>query len=266
MITSNSNPKIKWARALRQRKHREACRAFLVEGIHHVGAALEARAELEAVFYAPDLLTSQFARDLLDEARRRNIPRHATSKDVFNSLADKENPQGILAVARQINRQLGELTPRTFSWGVAILAPQDPGNVGTVLRTIDAVGADGLILIDEGVDAYHPSAVRASLGAIFRLPVVQTTFSEFVSWGVRYGYHIYGSSAHAAVDYRSFTSFFCPFVLLLGSEREGLSPEQASICEVMLRIPMRGKVTSLNLAVAAGILLYSMWEKLESPG
>lgn len=263
MFTSSSNPKIKWARALRQRKYREAYQAFLVEGIHHFAAALEAGAKLEAVFYAPDLLTSEFAGKLLEESMRRKIPCHATSKEVFKSLAEKENPQGILAVASKPVRQLNEFTPENFSWGAAVIAPQDPGNVGAILRTIDAVSADGLILIDESVDAFHPTAVRASLGAIFRRPVIQTTFSEFSKWAAEYGYHLFGSSAHAALDYRQPDLYKRPLILLLGSEREGLSEEQASICEAVVRIPMRGKVTSLNLAVAAGILLYAILHQLE---
>ncbi len=263
MITSTSNPKIKWARALRHRKYREANQAFLVEGIHHLGAALEAGAELEAVFYAPDLLTSEFANRLLDEAERRKIPCHATSQEAFASLADKENPQGILAVARMPVHRLSEFTPVNFSWGVAVVAPQDPGNVGAILRTIDAVGVDGLILIDEGVDAYHPTAVRASLGAIFRRPVIPVTFTEFSRWTAEYGYHVVGSSAHAAQDYRQADLSRRPLILLMGSERQGLSQEQLSICEAVVCIPMRGKVTSLNLAVAAGILLYEVLQQSE---
>jgi TrmH family RNA methyltransferase len=194
---------------------------------------------------------------------RRKIPCYATSKDAFESLAEKENPQGILAVARIPVRRLREYTPENFPWGAAVIAPQDPGNVGAILRTIDAVGADGLILIDESVDAFHPTAVRASLGSIFRRPVIPVTFSEFSQWAAEYGYHIYGSSAHAALDYRQANLYRRPLILLMGSERKGLSQEQTSMCEAVVRIPMRGKVTSLNLAVAAGILLYAIMHQLE---
>lgn len=236
-----------------------------MEGIHHIGAALEAKTTLEALFYAPDLLTSKYARELVDEALRRNLPCHAVSKEVFDSLAEKENPQGILAVARQPQHRLADLTPGNFSWGAAVVSPQDPGNVGAILRTIDAVGADGMILIDEGVDAFHPTAVRASLGAIFRRRVVSTTLNEFSSWVAEFGYHIYGSSAHGTLDYRDAGPFRRPLILLMGSEREGLRQDQISICEAIIRIPMQGKVTSLNLAVAAGILLYAIWQRLENP-
>jgi TrmH family RNA methyltransferase len=262
-ITSRSNAKIKSARALRQRKYRDETGSFLVEGIHHVGAAVEANAHLEAIFYAPDVLQSQFANELVEGASIKGTPCYPTTAEVFASLSGKENPQGIIAILRQPKGKLIDLKPPNFSWGVACISPQDPGNVGAILRTIDAVGADGLILIDGGVDAYHPTAVRASMGALFRHPVVTTIFSEFVLWGTDYGYHIYGSSARGDLDYQQVTDFARPAILLLGSERQGLTKEQANICEQLIRLPMKGDVTSLNLAVAAGVLLYGMLEKIE---
>jgi TrmH family RNA methyltransferase len=118
--------------------------------------------------------------------------------------------------------------------------------------------ASGLLLLESSVDAYHPTAVRASMGAIFRHAVVTASFADFVRWARRQGYHIYGSSAHAEWDYRQVENYHKPAILLLGSEREGLTPEQCAVCERILLLPMRGKVTSLNLAVAAGVLLYTM--------
>lgn len=167
IISSRSNPKLRSARALRQRKQRAASGSFLVEGIHLVGAAVESGAQIEMVFYAPDLLKSQYAQDLIEVAGSSGVACYATTAEVFASLALKEHPQGILAVVRQLDQQLRALNSQIFSWGVACVSPQDPGNLGTILRTIDAVGASGLILLDGGVDPYHPSAVRASMGAIF---------------------------------------------------------------------------------------------------
>lgn len=261
-ITSRSNARIKSARALLQRKQRDGSGKFLVEGIHHVGAAIEAEAHLEAVFYAPDLLQSEFARKLVEDAATTGVPCYPTTVEVFASLSGKENPQGILAVLRQPQARLAELKPNNFPWGVACVSPQDPGNVGAILRTVDAVGADGLILIDGGVDPYHPTAVRASMGALFRHPVVRTSFPDFSFWTKDNGYHVYGSSARGSVDYRQIPGYQRPAVLLVGSERQGLSEEHASICEQLVQLPMKGEVTSLNLAVAAGVLLYEMFAKL----
>jgi TrmH family RNA methyltransferase len=262
-ITSRNNPKIKAARALRDRRARDERGEFLVEGIHQIGAAVEAGAELRAIFYAPAYLRSSFARQLLETLFARGVPCNATTAEVFDSLADRENPQGLLAVASQRQAGLHSLNGENFPWGVALVSAQDPGNLGAILRTIDAVGASGLLLLEGGVDAYHPAAVRASLGAIFWRPVVAASFAEFAAWARRGGYTVYGTSAHASLDFREVERFARPSILLLGGEREGLSAEQAAACDQVLRLPMHGHVTSLNLAVATGVLLYSILERLD---
>ncbi|MGW8251247.1 MAG: TrmH family RNA methyltransferase [Anaerolineales bacterium] len=262
MITSRSNSKIRSARALKQRKLRDERKSFLVEGIHLVGAAVEAGAQIEAIFYAPDLLTSQYALDLIDQAREMGVDCYSTTSEVFASMASKEHPQGILAVVEQSERKLSGLIPENFPLDVACVAPQDPGNVGAILRTIDAVSASGLILLNGGVDVYHPTAVRASMGAIFRQPVVRATFHAFATWVETNGYHIYGSSSQGSQDYREIERYSLPLILLLGSEGQGLTEKQAGICDNILRIPMAGKVTSLNLAVSAGVLLYDILGKI----
>lgn len=272
VITSRSNPKIKYIRALHQRR-KEAYKnakavSFIVEGIHHVGQAVEAGAEIVAIYYAPHLLTSEFAHQLIADETKKGTACIAVSQEVFNSIADKENPQGILAVVRQPRLELAGLGPHNFLWGVALVSPQDPGNVGAILRTVDAVGASGLLLLEDSVDPTHPGAVRASMGAIFWLPVVTASFAEFITWVKSHGYHIYGTSAHSIHDYHLVQAYLKPCILLMGSEREGLSSEQRDMAILaggqMFRIPMHGKVTSLNLAVATGIMLYEMI-KQQSP-
>jgi TrmH family RNA methyltransferase len=256
-ITSRANPKIKQARALRQRKEREASGLFLVEGITHVAAAIEAGATVEYICYAPALLASAFANDLIAQAAARNIACYPTSPEVFEALSEKENPAGLIAVVRKPISNLKSLISNLQSWYVALVSPQDPGNIGAILRTIDAVGASGLLLLDGGADPFHPNAVRASMGALFRAPVVSATFGEFVAWAKEGGCTVIGSSAHASLDYRA-ADYKRPLALLLGSEQKGLSPEQRGVCSQMIRLPMQGKVNSLNLAVAAGVLLYAM--------
>lgn len=260
LISSHNNARVKQARALRQRKARQEMQLFLVEGIRHVGEALEAGAPLEAIFYAPELLDSTFAQELIETASQRGVACYATSAPVFASLAEKDNPQGILAVAHQAARRLHSLDGRNFPWGVALVAPQDPGNLGTILRSVDAVGASGLIVLDSQLDLYHPSAVRASMGTLFWYPPVSATFAEFVEWARRNDYHIYGTSAHAALDYREVERYERPCILLMGSERQGLTEQQAAACDCLLRLPMRGRATSLNLAIATGVMLYAMLE------
>jgi TrmH family RNA methyltransferase len=161
---------------------------------------------------------------------------------------------------------LADISPANFGWGVALVAPQDPGNVGTILRTIDAVGASGLLLLDSSVDPTHPTAVRASMGAIFWHPVLQISFSDFANWTRGHGYRVYGTSAHGNVTYQAVGAYERPLVLLMGSEKEGLTPEQAGLSDALVRLPMRGQVTSLNLAVATGVMLYQMLEGRENRG
>ncbi|MCC7362173.1 MAG: RNA methyltransferase [Anaerolineales bacterium] len=260
-ITGKSNAKLKEVRALKQRKARAETGLFVVEGIRHVAEAVEAGAPVEYLVYCPDTLTSPFGRELVQKQRERGLPVHATTPQVFETLSERENPTGLLAVVRQQRRALADLSPANLVWGVAVVAPQDPGNIGAIVRTVDAVGAQGLLLLDSGVDPYHPSAVRASLGSLFWVPVAAASFKDFVAWAQTHAYHVYGSSAHGAVPVKDVPSYQTPGILLLGSEREGLSPEQLAVCEQVVKLPMRGKATSLNLAVAAGVLLYDMLAK-----
>ncbi len=257
-ISSSKNPLIKQIRALRQRKARDETGLFLVEGIHHVGEAIEAGWGIEALVYAPDQLTSDFARALVEDQQNRRVHCAAVTLDLLGVIAEKENPQGILAVVRQRQSSLEDMAPEHFHLGAALVSPQDPGNVGTVLRTLDAVGADRLFQLDGGVDPYHPSAVRASMGTIFWKPPVRDSFDHFVKWASLNGCQLIGSSAHAKDDYRTYRRSSQPVILLLGSEQKGLSEEQIKSCDVTLSLPMKGRASSLNLAVAAGILLYAI--------
>ena len=250
IITSPGNPLVKRARALRQKKARSDSGLFLVEGIHHVGEAVEAGWEVQEILYASDLLTSPFAHDLI--TRLSLTPQQVTAQ-VMESLAEKDNPQGILAIVRQKQARLWDAN--AFPRGVALVSPQDPGNVGTILRTMDAAGADALFLLDGGVELYHPTVVRASMGTIFWKPVVQTSFGEFMDWARKGKYQLIGTSSHANVDYETLVPQE-PWILVLGNEQKGLSAEKAAACDVTVSLPMRGRVSSLNLSVAAGLLLY----------
>ena len=258
LITSLNNPLIKHARALHQRKARLESGTFLVEGIRHVGEAIEAGWEVDSILYAPDLLTSTFARDLIARLGTKPQP---VSAPVMDSLADKDNPQGILAVVRQKQFRIDELRlsvapgAQKLRCAVALVSPQDPGNVGTILRTLDAVGTDALFLLDGGVELYHPTVIRSSMGTIFWKPIIQTTFDEFVTWSRTGNYQLIGTSAHGDVDYQTLVPQ-TPWILVLGNEQKGLSTAQANACDVAVSLPMKGRVSSLNLAVAAGVLLY----------
>lgn len=267
LIASLNNPLVKQVRSLRQKKARRESGLFLVEGIHHVGEVIEAGWDVESVLYAPDTLTSKFAHDLIarlaapegssglrerSNAQAKHIPQPVTPQ-VMESMTEKDNPQGILAIVRQRQSRLEELGGARQA--VALVSPQDPGNVGTILRTMDAVGAEALFLLDGGVELYHPSVVRSSMGTLFWKPVVQTSFGQFVGWARRMGFQLIGTSAQGDVEYQTLIPR-SPWVVVLGNEQKGLSTEQVSACDVTVSLPMKGRVSSLNLSVAAGVLLY----------
>jgi TrmH family RNA methyltransferase len=263
IISSRSNPLAKQIRSLRQKKGRDNSGLFLVEGIHHVGEAVEAGWELETLIYSPDQLKSDFANHLIFEQRRRGCNCVAFSATLFANLAEKENPQGILAIVRQRYLNLGAAEAVAFRFGVALVSPQDPGNLGTIIRTLDAVGADGMFMLDGGVELYHPSVVRSSMGAIFWKQVFHATFTDFVEWSKKHDYYLIGSSAHARIDYRAAKNLPKPSIVVMGSEQKGLSSNQLANCDININIPMHGRASSLNLAVAAGILLFTLKEQIK---
>ncbi len=252
MIKSRSNPLIKLARSLRERKTRNELGLFLVEGIHPVGELVAAGWAVEAILYAPDTLTSSFAQELIANFAGRKEP---VSAEVMDYVAAKENPAGVLAIARARVHDLPDL--EGVRRGVAMLAPQDAGNVGTLLRTMDAVGCDALFLLDGGVDPYHPTAIRAAMGSTFWRSIIETRFADFIDWAKRHKIQLIGTSAHAKTDYLAWKPAE-PWILLLGNEQKGLSEAQLRDCDVSLSLPMKGRISSLNVAVAAGVLLYRL--------
>jgi RNA methyltransferase, TrmH family len=258
LITSSSNQVIKLARSLHQKKKRDESGLFLVEGIHHVGSLFEAGWNVTSLLYSMELLSSDYGRHLIAQQEELGTKCYRVSPDLFRKIASKENPQGILAIADQQNLKLNDLDKNTFQWGIAIVSPQDPGNVGTIIRTIDSVGADCLFLLDGGVDPFHPSCIRAGMGALFWKPIVQSTFIEMTTWAQSNGFHLIGTSAHAKNDFRILSTVKKPCILLLGSEQKGLTVEQINACDRVVSLPMRGHSSSLNLSIAAGILMYAM--------
>ena len=258
MITSTANPTIKLIRKLHEKKERLQTGLFYIEGLRIVIEALQQGAEVEYLVVAPDLLTSEFGWQKVEEENRRGIQVLQVSQAVFTSLASKQNPQGIAAVVRQ--RWVDDSSLRLASqdlW-VALDSVADPGNLGTILRTNDAVGGKGVILLDNSTDPYDLTTIRASMGAIFSQGLVKTTFEQFLQWKQDHDYALIGTSDRASADYCQ-ASYPLPMILLMGSERLGLSEEHMLACDQLVSIPMVGRSDSLNLAVAAGVMLYEIF-------
>lgn len=259
-LTSRRNPQIRLVRSLRRAKGRRETGLFMVEGLRHIGELLASDFTAELILYAPDGLTSEYGAGLLDQARRAGITLLSTTEALLDDLSDKNSASGMIAVARQTAGTFDRHRAAPGGWSIALVTPQDPGNLGTILRTMDAFQAADLLLLDGGADPWQPTTVRASMGAIFTHPVVEGSFAEFTAWASANGRPIYGTSAHAAEDVHTLGDAPTPAVLLFGSERDGLTTEQQAACTQVVRIPIHGRGTSLNIAVAAGIALFSTIE------
>jgi TrmH family RNA methyltransferase len=260
LISSTSNPRIKAIRALRQRKERERTGLFFVEGIRIVGEAAQCDAPITTLVIGSEWLKSDFANELVEAQRKRGVECLEVTREVFESLSRKEGPQGLGAIAHQRWEQLDELRLASELCWMALDATQDPGNIGAMLRTSDAVGGAGLIMLSQSADPYDPVAVRASMGAIFSQRLVRASFAEFAAWKQHHHYTVIGTSDKAIHDYQAI-EYQPPLIILMGSERQGLSPEQQAICDEMVSIPMIGRNDSLNLAVATSVMLYEVFNQ-----
>src|SRR5574340_25476 len=257
MITSTSNPTIKFIRKLGERKERRQSGMFFVEGLRSVGEAVQRGWDLDTLIVAPELLVSLFGQQLVEQAANGGCEVVEVSQEVFQSLSLKEGPQGIAAIGRQRWTQLEDVHLRSGDTWIVLDSVQDPGNLGTILRTSDAAGCRGVILLDQSTDPYDPNAIRASMGAIFSQPVVKTTQAEFAQWKRERQAVVVGTSDKAPQDYHEF-EYPSALVVLMGSERQGLQEQHSAMCDAVVSIPMRGSSDSLNLAVATGLIIYEI--------
>jgi RNA methyltransferase, TrmH family len=248
-------------RLMEDRAERERTGLFYTEGLRFVYRALESRfAPIEAVLVAPDLLPPPFGRRLLQKVRDAALPVVEVTPTVFRRLSRVDEPQGIGAVVRQRWDRLSRVRPDAGLCWVLLDTVRAPGNLGTVLRAMDAVGAAGVILLGQEIDPYSPDAVRATMGALFALRYIRTTVAEFDRWRERHGVTLVGTSPHASDDYCAYR-YPERLVLWMGGERKGLSPEQMAACDKSVQIPMVGSSDSLNLATATSVLLYEVFNQ-----
>ncbi len=257
LITSISNPRVKEIRKLRDRKEQKRTGLFYMEGTRIVGEAFDKGAEIETLVVCPELLKTDYAAELWQNAQKRGLDVLEVSRTVFESLAVKENPQGLVATAKARFYTLDDLD---LSHGIIVALTEiaDPGNLGTIIRTADAVDAQGVILIGDCTSPYDIGSIRGTMGAIFSTKIVRTTLPEFLAWKQRTGLQLVGTSDKSATDYVNI-EYADPVILLMGSERAGMSPEEFEACDEIAAIPMMRSSDSLNLAVATGIMLYQIF-------
>ena len=260
MITSRANTRVKQFRKLRERKERQKTDLFTIEGLRIVAEAVEQGADIESLFIAPELLASDFGQELATRIENSGVEVLEVSEEVFHSLSLKDGPKGMAAVVRQRWSTFDDVSLSAGENWTVLESIQNPGNLGTIMRTQDAVGAPGLILLDQSTDPYDPAAMRGSMGAIFTQKLVKASFAEFAVWKQQMGYPLIGTSDEAEVDFQD-VEYPDPVLLLMGSERQGLNAEQMALCDGMVSIPMVGQNDSLNLAVATGVMLYEIFNQ-----
>lgn len=256
MITSYRNPLIKRIKRLRQRKYRREENAFFVEGPRAFLAAVETGALVEAVVYSRQLLRSEACYAAIEQLAARGVACEEVTAELFTGVAERENPAGIGAIVTTTSVALDELAVAAGSLFVALVEAADPGNVGTVLRTLDAVGGAGLILVGESTDPFHPTAVKASMGSLFTVSLCEVdNLANVMAWAQQRGLQVVATSARATQVYWE-AAYQTPTLFLMGSERHGLDAATLAAADLTVTIPMQGSVTSLNLAIATSLLLY----------
>jgi RNA methyltransferase, TrmH family len=256
LISSAANPVVKRMRLLGERKHRRREGAFVVEGVQPVWQAVEAGAELEVLVVAPGLLGDSPAAQMVASQEEAGVRVARVTGDLFARVSSRDGPSGLAAIVRARVPGLATLAVAPDSVFAALYQIGNPGNLGTIIRTANAAGAAGVVLVGPATDPFDPAAVRASMGALFTTPVAHAqTVADFAAWSAASGVTVVTTSAKAGVNFWD-AVYPRPVALLLGAEGPGLPVDVLAAGDVQVRIPMAGTAESLNLAVAAGLLLY----------
>lgn len=263
IISSRNNTQVKRLRELRHRKARERTGLYCIEGVRPLAETVQLQADVDTLILAPDLLTSTLGWEVVRVMQARHVPLLSVTPEVYETLFSGSHAIG--AVLRQRWQNLGQIIPARETICIVLDRIQYPGNLGTILRTSDAVGGCGVILLGDTADPYDPLSVRASMGAILSQRLTRATYAEFAAWKEAHGVDVFGTSPAASHDYRAVT-YPRPTVLMMGSEGAGLPPGHEAVCDTLVSIPMVGRSDSLNVAVAAGLVLYEVFRQHSRPG
>ena len=262
-ITGFSNPTVKHLRALREKKHRRRERKFLAEGLRLLTDARESGRLPEMLVMAAERDPHPLLAALEADVEQSGGEIVETSADILAKITGKDNPQAVAGVFAEFDTSLAALDRGKAQIWLVAQALRDPGNLGTMLRTGDAVGAGGLILLDDSADPFSVEAVRASMGAVFTQAVAQASWDEFLPW-LRAGEgQLVAASLREAVPYRG-APYEAPCFIMVGNESRGLPEEYEAACDMRVTMPMRGRADSLNAAVAAAVLAYEVLAAFES--
>ena len=256
-ITSLANPIVKEIRGLALAKNRKESGLFLAEGLKLVADAVEAGWTLRTLVHASAAASQPLVQRLSATAHAKGGSVIAVSEAVLEKISRRDNPQTVLGVFEQKLTQADTIRPSGNDVWVALEAVRDPGNLGTIVRTADAVGAKGVMLVGNTVDPFSVEAVRATMGSIFAVPLSRLSLAEFARIARRWpgpvvGTHLSGKTDYRRIDYRG------PVLLVMGGEQAGLTADAAGLCKTLTKIPMAGKADSLNLAIATAVMLFEI--------
>lgn len=257
-ITSAANPIIKDIRLLEKKRHREEANAFLAEGMKLVIDAMDAGWRLKTLIHA----ASQRGNGPMDALAARAVASGAdvliVPERLLATITRKDNPQMVAGIIERRFLDAGAIRPSKDDVWIALDRVRDPGNLGTIIRTADAAGAKGIILVGETTDPFATETVRATMGSVFAVPVARVSQEGFAALCRRWPGQIVGTHLKGSVDYRLPDYARGPVMLLMGNEQAGLTDELAGLCTTLVRIPQAGQADSLNLAIATAIALYEI--------
>jgi TrmH family RNA methyltransferase len=257
LVTAFSNPTVKRLRSLRDKKARKEEGLFLAEGLRIIAEARDSGRLPEIVMFSAEGARHSLAADIIAATEAAGGEAIETTPDILSKASGKDNAQMLVAAYRQPETTLSNLDRSAAPLWFVAQSLRDPGNIGTILRTGDSVGAGGLILIDDSADPYSVEAVRASMGAIFTQQVAKAPWSEFLPWLRSGSGQLVGTSLKAMQDYLD-ADYQRPCFLLIGNEQQGLPPAYEDACDLLVKIPMAGRADSLNAAIAAAVMAFQV--------
>ena len=244
-------------RSLREKRHRRDEGLFLAEGLRILTEAADSAILPEYIFFSREGADHPLTARLIEQVEAQGGEAIETGRDILAKLSGKENPQTVIGVYREFDTALDRLDRDSADIWIVAQSLRDPGNLGTILRTGDAVGAGGLILVDDCVDPFSVESVRATMGALFTQRIATARWHEFLAWLRTAPGQLVGTSLNADQDYQK-PRYAVPTFILVGNEAQGLSPEHLALCDRRVTIPMKLGTDSLNVAVSAGIFLYHL--------
>lgn len=256
-ITAFSNPLIKRIRSLREKRHRKAEGLFLAEGLRILTEAADSDILPEYLLFANDSAAHPLTVRLIDAVEKAGGEAIETNRDILSKLSGKDNPQTVIGVYREFTTSLDRIDRSAANIWIVAQSLRDPGNLGTILRTGDAVGAGGLILVDDCVDPFSVEAVRATMGALFTQRIATAKWPEFLTWLRSGPGQLVGTSLKATHDYLE-PAYAAPTFILVGNEAQGLPVDYEADCDLLVKIPMLGRADSLNAAIATAVIAYEV--------